>query len=351
MQARSASNRIVTVLAAAALLVLSTGMAWAAVYDYRASAYVPDGVIVAGTDLSGMTEAQARDAIVKSVSSPLLRPVTVTADGKDFTFDPSETVTVDVDAMVHEAFRPHRESSIVARLSHDLVATEVQTPIEPVYSVDTTQVAEWVKSVAKKVDRKASNADASVVGARVVVTPSRTGRKTAKKKAVAAITEAFSAERALRDENRSVTIPVKKVKPKVTEKRFEKTILVDLSERRVRLFRRGALEKTYPCAVGTAAFPTPTGEYEVTLKRFRPTWVNPGSDWGKDMPASIPPGPGNPLGTRAINISAPAIRFHGTENVGSVGTAASHGCMRMHRTDIEDLFERVEVGMKVFIVP
>ena len=55
--------------------------------------------------------------------------------------------------------------------------------------------------------------------------------------------------------------------------------------------------------------------------------------------------------TRAINISAPAIRFHGTENIGSVGTAASHGCMRMYRTDIEDFYERVEVGKKVFIVP
>jgi len=219
------------------------------------------------------------------------------------------------------------------------------------YSVDTTEVAKWVKGVAKKVDRKASNADASVVGARVVITPSETGRKTTKKKAVKAITEAFSVERALADESRSVTIPVKKIKPKVTEKAFAQTILVDLSERRIRLFKNGAIERSYPCAVGTAEFPTPTGEYTVTLKRFRPTWVNPGSDWGKGMPASIPPGPGNPLGTRAINISAPAIRFHGTENIGSVGTAASHGCMRMYRADIEDMFERVEVGTKVFIVP
>jgi lipoprotein-anchoring transpeptidase ErfK/SrfK len=69
------------------------------------------------------------------------------------------------------------------------------------------------------------------------------------------------------------------------------------------------------------------------------------------MPRSIAPGPTNPLGTRALNLTAPSIRFHGTTNIGSIGTAASHGCMRMRRPDIEDLYERVEVGTKVFIIP
>ncbi|HSK46674.1 MAG TPA: L,D-transpeptidase, partial [Coriobacteriia bacterium] len=171
------------------------------------------------------------------------------------------------------------------------------------------------------------------------------------KKGTAALAKVFSKEQALSEANRAVRVPVKKIKPTVTEKRFEKTLLVDLSERRIRLFVNGELEKTYPCAVGTPGYPTPTGKYEIVLKRYLPTWVNPGSDWGKDMPASIPPGPGNPLGTRALNIDAPGIRFHGTENIASVGTAASHGCMRMYRSDIEDLYERVDVGNKVFIVP
>jgi len=86
-------------------------------------------------------------------------------------------------------------------------------------------------------------------------------------------------------------------------------------------------------------------------KRYRPTWSNPAPNgWGKGMPASIPPGPSNPLGTRALNLNASGIRIHGTNKDGSIGRAASHGCMRMHRWDIEDLYERVEVGTPVLIV-
>ena len=69
------------------------------------------------------------------------------------------------------------------------------------------------------------------------------------------------------------------------------------------------------------------------------------------MPASIPPGPSNPLGTRALNINAPGIRIHGTSNLASLGTAASHGCIRMSIADSEYLFERVDVGTPVIIIP
>ena len=140
------------------------------------------------------------------------------------------------------------------------------------------------------------------------------------------------------------------IQPKTTEDELGRTIVVDLSERRVRLFKGADLVKAYRCAIGTPAHPTPPGAWKIVLKRYRPTWVNPGSAWAASMPKSIPPGPSNPLGTRAINLSANGIRFHGTRNIASVGTAASHGCMRMYQRDIEDLYDRVKVGDKVFIV-
>jgi lipoprotein-anchoring transpeptidase ErfK/SrfK len=67
------------------------------------------------------------------------------------------------------------------------------------------------------------------------------------------------------------------------------------------------------------------------------------------MPAYIPPGPSNPLGTRALNLDASGIRIHGTTQDWSIGHAASHGCMRMHRWDVEELYELVEVGTPVII--
>lgn len=68
------------------------------------------------------------------------------------------------------------------------------------------------------------------------------------------------------------------------------------------------------------------------------------------MPRFIPPGPNNPLGTRALNLNVSGIRIHGTPNVASIGTAASHGCVRMVRRDIEELYELVDVGTRVLIV-
>lgn len=353
MQSVSVARRIVAVFVATALLSLSAGVAWATANDYNQRSYVPKGVTVVGVDLSGMTEAQLREAIDSAVFAPLVRPLTVRADGKEFVLDPQDMVSVDVDAMVEQAFSSRRDASFISRVRHDLAGYELPLQVEPIYSVDSTAVASWLKkSVAKSVDRMAVDATRSRDGHRIVITSASTGRKLDRGATAARITSIFEGTDALNGSERSVKAKVKTVKPKVTEDGFSKSIIVDLSERRIRLFDGMALEKTYPCAIGTPEYPTPTGEYEITLKRYLPTWVNPAPDtWGKDMPRSIGPGPGNPLGTRALNINAPSIRFHGTENIASVGTAASHGCMRMVRSDIEDLYERVEVGAKVYIIP
>ena len=84
-------------------------------------------------------------------------------------------------------------------------------------------------------------------------------------------------------------------------------------------------------------------------KQVDPTWLPPNSPWAKGL-GPIPPGPGNPLGTRWIGTSAPAVGIHGTPADYSIGTAASHGCIRMHIPDVEKLYDQVEVGTEVDIV-
>jgi lipoprotein-anchoring transpeptidase ErfK/SrfK len=122
-------------------------------------------------------------------------------------------------------------------------------------------------------------------------------------------------------------------------------LLLDQSEHRLTLLVDGQRTRDWIVAVGTGDYPTPLGRYSVTLKRHLPTWVNPSPDgWGSDMPESIPPGPGNPLGVRALNWDAPAIRFHGTQAVDSLGTDASHGCVRMSNADVTELYDLVDVG-------
>ncbi len=127
-------------------------------------------------------------------------------------------------------------------------------------------------------------------------------------------------------------------------------IVVNLSQRKLRLIQDGKVVKTYRIAIGAPGYATPTGDYEIIQKQVDPTWFPPSSPWAAGL-GPIPPGPGNPLGTRWIGTSAPAIGIHGTYADSSIGTAASHGCMRMHIPDVEELYELVTLGMKVSIRP
>jgi lipoprotein-anchoring transpeptidase ErfK/SrfK len=127
-------------------------------------------------------------------------------------------------------------------------------------------------------------------------------------------------------------------------------LVVNLTQKKVRLIRNGKVWKAYPIAIGQPAYPTPTGEYEINDKQVDPAWYPPDSPWAAEL-TTIPPGPGNPLGTRWIGTTAPAVGLHGTYAGYTVGTAASHGCMRMHIPDVEELYEQVVIGMKISIRP
>ena len=84
-------------------------------------------------------------------------------------------------------------------------------------------------------------------------------------------------------------------------------------------------------------------------KQRNPWWRPPNSEWAKGL-KPVPPGPGNPLGTRWMGISAPGVGMHGTPDAASIGYSASHGCIRMQIPDAEWLFDHVRIGTPVFIV-
>lgn len=126
-------------------------------------------------------------------------------------------------------------------------------------------------------------------------------------------------------------------------------ILVNRAQRMLYVYRGGKVIKTFRVAVGMPRFPTPRGNFKIVNKRINPTWVNPGSGWAKTMPNRIPPGPDNPLGTRAMDLNVSGIRIHGTPSAGSIGTAASHGCIRMRIPEAVQLFKIVKIGTPVEI--
>jgi hypothetical protein len=125
-------------------------------------------------------------------------------------------------------------------------------------------------------------------------------------------------------------------------------IVVDRSANTLTLYKNGKVEKVYHVATGQPAYPTPSGEFEITDMQEDPTWTPPDSEWAKDA-KPIAPGPDNPLGTRWMGLSAPSVGIHGTNNPASIGYSVSHGCIRMAIPDVEDLFQRVRIGTPVII--
>jgi lipoprotein-anchoring transpeptidase ErfK/SrfK len=141
-------------------------------------------------------------------------------------------------------------------------------------------------------------------------------------------------------------LPSRRVIPEVTS--VGPAIIIERGAYRLTLWRAGK-RRTFPIAVGQSAYPTPAGLFSIVTKQVNPTWFPPDSPWAAGL-GPVPPGVSNPLGTRWMGTSAPAIGIHGTPITGSIGTAASHGCIRMYIGDAEYLFDRIAIGTPVKIV-
>ena len=351
MKAPSTVSRILFVLAATLMFVLSGTLAWAAVSDYQVRGLVPKGVTVVGHDLSGMTESQARSAIENAVSTPLLRPVTITGDNKTWTLDPKGIVAVDVESMLSAAYAPRRTATFVTRLSHQLANEPLPADIKPVYSIDSSAVTTWVAQTATQVDRKPVNSTRTMVKYAFKVTPAKYGARVDQAGSAAQIGQMLTAESALSSASREVSLPIAVLKPKVLESSFKTAIIVSLNRCKIYLYNGAKLVKAYDCAPGQPAWPTPKGDFKIETKQKNASWINPHAAWSASMPDVIGPGPDNPMGVRKIGINYPGVFMHGVPpgEFDSIGTHASHGCMRMLPSAVADLFGRVQIGNPVFI--
>jgi lipoprotein-anchoring transpeptidase ErfK/SrfK len=311
--------------------------------DYEVRDIMPTGSVIAGIDVSGMTRAAAREALETQLVIPLGEPITVRHEDRTFTLPAADIVEIDAEGMIADAFLPKATASLIRRVFVRATDEAIGTEVPLALTLDEDRLTAWLNDVASQVDRPAIDATASVEKTGLTFVASERGVAVDDQAARTALAVA------LRGGTKDVELPVDYTEPAVTEDSLGKVIFVSRSQRKLYLYANGELEKSYGVAVGTAGHSTPSGDWQIVAKRFMPSWGNPGSAWAANMPAYIPPGPNNPLGTRALNLDASGIRIHGTTQDWSIGHAASHGCMRMHRWDIEDLYERVDVGTPVFI--
>lgn len=148
-----------------------------------------------------------------------------------------------------------------------------------------------------------------------------------------------------------VAVQYRTLKPEVTRWNFKPVVVIRRGSHRLYLYKGAHMRfrASFGVAVGQPIYPTPTGKFTIVTKQRNPWWYPPDTAWAAGA-SPIPPGPGNPLGTRWMGLSASGVGIHGTPDAASIGYSASHGCIRMRIPDAEWLFERVEVGSTVFIV-
>ena len=331
-----------------ALLALSgAGAAYATMeYSERYEGRVLPGSQVAGMAIGGMNEKEALEAVKAAIGPQLNREIELTWNKKRWTVTPKELgARSDARKVVEAAMAASNDTSFFEKMQMRLFDAESSFDRTVAITYPRQGARGFIEGVASNLDRDARDAAIDYSTGWVEITEARAGQRVLVKRAHRALMAA------LRDGTEKVALPVKETEPEVTGENFDQILLVRIGENKLYLYEDGVIAREWTVATGQPEYMTPTGEYEVTELRYMPTWVNPAPDtWGANMPESIPPGPNNPLGVRAINWSAPAIRFHGTSATYSLGYNASHGCVRMSNTEVIELYDIVEVGTPIVSV-
>jgi lipoprotein-anchoring transpeptidase ErfK/SrfK len=351
------ARRLILLTATAAGLALAAPAAAAAATDDN-TAVIGPGTFVGGVDIGGQTISQAAVTLQTQLAPTLAGPVTVAIGSRRFQLDGQRAkVTLDALRTARRAYYAARDRAPVTPPAPLAPTPPAATggsasglTVPAAISVSRSAVRAWADKVAGTVTRQPRSASLKIGLTRMRVTKARRGftvDASAMARRVVAVFEDPTAPRTLRQ-------PLKGLEPATTLaelRRANATILtVDRSHYKLRLFKNLRLSKTYGIAVGMAGLETPAGTYSIQTKQVDPAWHVPNSAWAGSLAGQVIPGgaPDNPLKARWLGIYN-GVGIHGTAEDWSIGSQASHGCIRMHVSDVIDLYPRVSVGTKVLI--
>ena len=338
---------IIVAAALAALLVLAVGVY---AYDSSRSDRIADGVRVGGVDVGGLSRAAARDKLETVLLAQLRAPIVVSHGTQVFRLGPREArIGANVEGMVDAAIARSRRGSILTRTFRDVTGGSVHANLRPLVSYSRAAVLRLVDRVRRHVDRDPQAPSVHFTTTRLVRVPGHDGLAVDAHALRAQIDAAVVTPGA----PRSFVAVTHHITPKITDadlrRQYATALIVDRSGFRLRLFKHFKLVKSYPIAVGRQGLETPAGEYTINDRQINPSWHVPNSPWaGKLAGKVIPPGPDDPIKARWLGFYNGA-GIHGTTEDSSIGTAASHGCIRMHIPDVIDLFPRVPLGTPIYV--
>ena len=337
---------VILLLLALPLVLAATAAVATFNYSDKYDGKILPGASIAGVDVGGMTRKQAMRSVKKALKPQMRREITVGWRKHSWEVTPEKLgARSDAAAAVEKALAASGDVSMFDKAQMRWLGDDLDFTEDVALRYPKKGVFAFVEGLASGFDENPLDASIDYSSGWVEIVPETIGRTVQTKKSGRNLLAA------LRAGESTSKLEVDINQPEVTEEDFDQILLLRQSDYTLYLYEDGKIAHEWPVAIGTSQYPTPTGEWTVIDKVMGPTWTNPAPDgWGADMPATIPPGPSNPLGLAAVYWDASGIRFHGTSDTGSIGTAASHGCVRMYNEDVLELYDLVEVGSPIISV-
>ena len=297
------------------------------------------GVTVAGVDVSNQTLSQAAGTIDRAFRHQLVtRNVSVRVGGRAY------RLTTKAVELSFDPARSARRAFIAGN------GTAEPVDVLPYVKYDKKKLAAYVARVDRGGRVAARDATVRITLTRIYKRKSQSGREVQDKPLAAQVAAALTDPRSAREIRAKRSVVRAKVRSKDLARRYATVVTISKASFRLRLFKRLRLSKSYGVAIGQPAYPTPSGLFSIANKAVNPAWTAPDSPWaGAYRNETVPGGSAeNPLKARWMGI-VNGVGIHGTGIPGSIGTMASHGCIRMTVPDVIDLYPRVPVGTPVLI--
>ncbi len=321
-------------------------------YDQAQADTIAKGVRVAGIDVGGLNKAQAQAKLQRELVSGLQRDLVVNHGAQNFTLTVKRAkVNVNIADSVDAALAASRTGNPFSRAVRELTGGSVTKNVEPKVHYNPNAVLHLLNRVRDSINRPPINAAVHISGAGLTKTEARVGLKVKTHRLHLLVLNALTNPKATRRIVATTFHKEPSVKTAAAEKQYQTALIVNRSKFTLTVYHDFKVEKRYKIAVGMQGLETPAGLYHIQNKSVNPGWQVPNSPWAGSLAGQyIPPGPQDPIKARWLGIIDGA-GIHGIDpsEYGSIGTAGSHGCVRMTIPDVIDLYPRVPVGAPIYI--
>jgi len=310
---------------------------------------IADGTKIGTLDVGGLDRDAATALVQRRLAGAVREPVEATQGQRRFVLRGEDaSARLDVAATVDAAMRSGRAGDPFSRV---LGGGGEGGTVAPKITFSRAAVARFVARTADRVDRKARDADIDWHDGKLVRVRARSGIEVERAQLAKLLERALDRPAG----SRTVEVPAKvSERPDRTfedfAERYPLVLAVDRDAKVLRVYEDLQFARKYKIAVGKAGLETTAGRYKIREKVVNPPWHVPMSDWAGELAGqTIAPGdPRNPLEARWMGFHD-GQGIHGTADVASLGTAASHGCIRMAVPDVKRLFRRVKIGTPLFL--